>query len=474
MDALTPGTQLGNRYRLLDELGRGGMARVWRAVDEVLGRVVAVKVLAPALAADRDFVDRFRVEARAAAQLTHPNIASVFDYGEWDTPSGERVACIVLELLEGETLASRLQGGPLPWPEAVAAAAQVARALAAAHRRGVVHRDVKPGNVLLTEDGAKVLDFGIAAMTGEPAHRPAGGVLGTHAYIAPELLAGGPSTPAADVYGLGVLLHESLTGHLPGPRTGAGDRQSDGGAGPGDAGPPADHAGALEAIGGLPAAVIELARRCLGAPKERPSSASAAATLGEAAGIGPGRATAGWAGSGRAGGDTALLLSSDLEDHLVTRTIARLRPGRRLAGVAAGALLALGLALAITWRPETPRHEASPTTTAAPAASSVPPVLAQGSAAAAIDSLERVQRSIDQGVASGQMRPDVGQDFDNLVVNLRSAIGTGGDPADLARRVRALREKVEQRTTEPGAITPARAGAVRGALGDLARSLPSQ
>ena len=474
MDALTPGTQLGNRYRLLDELGRGGMARVWRAVDEVLGRVVAVKVLAPALAADRDFLDRFRVEARAAAQLTHPNIASVFDYGEWDTPSGERVACIVLELLEGETLASRLLRGPLPWPEAVAAAAQVARALAAAHRRGVVHRDVKPGNVLLTEDGAKVLDFGIAAMTGEPAHRPAGGVLGTHAYIAPELLAGGPSTPAADVYGLGVLLHESLTGHLPGSGTRAGDHRGDGGAGP-SAGRAADHAGALEAIGGLPAAVIELARRCLGAPKERPSSASAAATLGEAAGIGPGRATAGPAGSGRAGGDTALLLSSDLEDQLVTRAIARLRPGRRLAGVAAGGALALWLALAIAWRPETPRHEASPTTTAAPAAaSSVPPVPAQGSAAAAMDSLERVQRSIDQGVASGQMRPDVGQDLDNLVVNLRSAIGTDGDPADLAQRVRALREKVEQRTTEPGAITPARAGAVRGALGDLARSLPSQ
>jgi eukaryotic-like serine/threonine-protein kinase len=461
MDALIPGTQLGNRYRLLDELGRGGMARVWRAVDEVLGRVVAVKVLAPALAADRDFLDRFRVEARAAAQLAHPNIASVFDYGEWDTPSGERVACIVLELLEGESLASRLQRGPLPWPEAVAAAAQVARALAAAHRRGVVHRDVKPGNVLLTEDGAKVLDFGIAAMTGEPAQRPAGGVLGTHAYIAPELLAGGPSTPAADVYGLGVLLYESFTGRLPGAEAGA-----------------AEPVGALEAIGGLPAAVVELERRCLGAPAERPSSAGAAATLGEAAGIGSGPATARRTGSRRAGGDTALLLGSDIEDHLVTRTIARLRPAGWLAGAVVGAALVLALVLAVAWRPAIPRHEASPASTtvhstAGAPASSVPPVVAQGSAAAAMDSLERVQRSIDQGVASGQMRPDVGQDLDNLVFNLRSAIGSGGDPTDLAQRVQALREKVEQRTTEPGAITPSGAGAVREALGELARSLPS-
>jgi hypothetical protein len=459
MDALTPGTRLGNRYRLLDELGRGGMARVWRAVDEVLGRVVAVKVLAPALAADRDFLDRFRVEARAAARLAHPNIASVFDYGEWDPPGGERVACIVLELLEGESLASRLQRGPLPWAEAVAAAAQVARALAAAHRRGVVHRDVKPGNVLLTEDGAKVLDFGIAAMTGEPAPRPAGGVLGTQAYVAPELLAGGASTPAADVYGLGLLLCESLSGHLP-EAPGAG-------------------ADALDRVEGLPAAVVDVVRRCLARrPDERPSSASVAETLGKVAGIGPGRAVTEAANSSRrAGGNTALLLGSDIEDHLVTRTIARLRRRRWPAGVVAGAALALGLALAVALRPAIPHRAATPATTAAAAASTtattVEGIPAQGSAAAAMSSLERVQRSIDQGVASGQLRPDVGQDLDNLVFGLRSAIGTGGQPSGLAQRVGALQEKVAQRTTEPGAITPARAGAIQAALRDLARSLPS-
>jgi serine/threonine protein kinase len=126
------------------------MARVWRAVDEVLGRLVAVKVLAPSLTGDPDFLDRFRVEARAAAQLARSQIASVFDCGEWALPGGERVACIVLELLEGCSLAVRLRRGPLPWTEAGAAAEQVAQALAAAHRRGVVHRDVKPGNVVLT------------------------------------------------------------------------------------------------------------------------------------------------------------------------------------------------------------------------------------------------------------------------------------------------------------------------------------
>ena len=393
--------------------------------------------------------------ARAAAQLAHPNIASVFDYGEWDTPTGERVACIVLELLDGESLASRLQRDPLPWPAAVAAAAQVARALAAAHRRGVVHRDVKPGNVLLTEDGAKVLDFGIAAMTGEPARRPAGGVLGTQAYVAPELLAGGASTPAADVYGLGVLLYESLTGHLPEVP-----------------GPVAD---ALDPVEGLPAAVVDVVRRCLAArPDERPSSASVAETLGEVAGIGPGRAAATTNGSRRAGGDTALLLGSDIEDHLITRTVVHLRPSRWQVGVVVGAAVVLAVVL---W-PALPHRTAAPPTTAAAAPAStttttVGDVPAQGSVAAAMSSLERVQRSIDQGVASGQLRPDVGQDLGNLVFGLRSAIGTGGQPSDLAQRVGALQEKVAQRTTEPGAIAPARAGAIQAALRDLARSLPS-
>ncbi|HEX8928279.1 MAG TPA: hypothetical protein VGA45_05130, partial [Actinomycetota bacterium] len=168
----------------------------------------------------------------------------------------------------------------------------------------------------------------------------------------------------------------------------------------------------------------------------------------------------------------------DIEGQLVTRTIARPRPSRWLAGVVVGAALALGLVLAVALRPAIPHRAATPATTvaAAPAsttATTVEGVPAQGSAAAAMSSLERVQRSIDQGVASGQLRPDVGQDLDNLVFGLRSAIGTGGQPSDLVQRVGALQEKVAQRTTESGAITPARAGAIQAALRDLARSLPS-
>jgi eukaryotic-like serine/threonine-protein kinase len=444
--------QLGGRYRLVDELGRGGMARVWRAVDEVLGRMVAVKVLAPGLTGDRGFLDRFRVEARAAAQLAHPNIAGVFDYGEWDLPGGERVACIVLELLEGSSLAARLRQGPLPWPEAVAAAAQVAQALAVAHRRGVVHRDVKPGNVVLTRDGAKVLDFGIAAMAGEPERRPAGGLLGTAVYVAPELRAGGVPTPAADVYGLGVLLFESLTGQARPPRLD----------------------GTLGTVPELPAEVAELARRCVAArPQERPSSATVAELLTAAAAAGSGRAPAGAgaehpaAGASPAGGDTALLLGPVGDDRR-TRVIPRSGAGAWLAGGAVGAAVALAVVLAVAPRPA---GQGPPATTAASAPATT---TAAGPAIAgtAADSLERVRRSIDEGVAAGQIRPDVGTDLDNLVGNLRGAL-TSDRRGDLPHRIDQLQGKLQKRLGEPGAITPAGAEAVSLALGELARSLPS-
>ncbi|WP_433719001.1 protein kinase domain-containing protein [Actinoplanes sp. CA-051413] len=206
---------LGGRYALLDEIGVGGMAVVWRARDEVLGRPVAVKLLAGKHAGEPDARDRIRAEARAAAALSHPNIAQVYDYGE-ARDNGASVPYVVMELVRGGTLQDRMDAGPMSPRFAMRVAAEVSAALAAAHADGLVHRDIKPANVMLTETGAKVVDFGIAA-----AINPAGTgdeefeVLGTPAYLAPERLTGDGVEPASDVYALGVLLYRMLSGHSP-------------------------------------------------------------------------------------------------------------------------------------------------------------------------------------------------------------------------------------------------------------------
>ncbi|GAA4237341.1 hypothetical protein GCM10022254_49130 [Actinomadura meridiana] len=212
-EIVAPGDRLGERYRLDRPLGAGGMATVWRAVDLVLDRAVAVKV--PRDGWSEEFTRRLRQEAKAAAGLTHPSITGVYDYGEHTSSSGrsplqgrQSVPYVVMELLDGESLAARLGRGPLPWREAAAVCARVADALAAAHAAGIVHRDVKPANIFLTPVGVKVLDFGIA-FTGPAA--PGGPVLGTPAYVAPELLSGSPPTAAADMFSLGVVLHECVT-----------------------------------------------------------------------------------------------------------------------------------------------------------------------------------------------------------------------------------------------------------------------
>ncbi|MEV6377148.1 serine/threonine-protein kinase [Micromonospora musae] len=220
MSPFTPALRLHDRYVLRERIGLGGMSEVWRADDEVLGRSVAVKALAAQLAADPQLRATIQREARAAARLTHPNVTQVYDYGEATLPGGEVVPYLVMELVDGQNLADRLAAGPLPWPEAVRTAGQVASALAAAHRIGVVHRDVKPGNVMLTETGAKVLDFGIATLAGP--HHPLAGqtgelLMGTPAYFAPERLSAGPPDPASDVYALGALLYRTLTGRAPLP-----------------------------------------------------------------------------------------------------------------------------------------------------------------------------------------------------------------------------------------------------------------
>jgi serine/threonine-protein kinase len=213
--SLGSGVLLSNRFTLGELIGTGGMSQVWRAEDAVLGRPVAVKVLTAALATDPTLRGATWTEARSAARLAHPHVTQVYDYGETALPDGSVLPYLVMELVDGQSLADRLRSGPLPWPQAVTMAAEVASALAAAHRIGVVHRDVKPGNVLLTRTGVKVCDFGIAALAGGQPAADGGRLVGTPAYAAPERLRSGPATPAIDVYALGVLLYEALTGHPP-------------------------------------------------------------------------------------------------------------------------------------------------------------------------------------------------------------------------------------------------------------------
>jgi serine/threonine protein kinase len=201
-----------DRYRVLSELGQGGMATVYRAQDMVLGRIVALKVLHPQYARDPDFLARFQAEARAAANLAHPNIVDVFDVGQ----DGDR-HYIVMEYVQGRDLKSVIRTqAPLPIPRAVDLEIQICAAVGYAHRNGLIHRDVKPQNVLVTaEDRIKVTDFGIARAVAEAAPTEPGTVWGTAQYLAPEQALGKLASPASDVYALGVVLYEMLVGRLP-------------------------------------------------------------------------------------------------------------------------------------------------------------------------------------------------------------------------------------------------------------------
>ena len=201
---------LADRYELGPVLGQGGMARVHQGVDRQLDRRVAIKVLAPPFDRDDEFVERFRREARAAAGLSHPNIVAVFDSG-----SDDGTHFIVTELVEGETLADRLRDGPMPPADAVAVAVDIARALAAAHALGLIHRDIKPGNVMLLPDGrVKVVDFGIARVLGTEHYTQSGYMMGTPAYMAPEQVLGRDVDGRADLYAVGVVLYRLLAAQL--------------------------------------------------------------------------------------------------------------------------------------------------------------------------------------------------------------------------------------------------------------------
>ncbi|HEX4812791.1 MAG TPA: serine/threonine-protein kinase [Nonomuraea sp.] len=268
MSRLEPGDVLARRYLLLDPLARGGMSVIWRAFDQSLHRMIAVKVLTASLHADLGERVNVRSEARAAARFIHPDSIDIYDYGETVTTNGGVAAYVVMPLLDGTPLAERIEEGPLTWTEAAAIALRLARVLMAGHARGLVHRDVTAENVLLTKDGPKLLDFGIAAWAGDPEDDR-----GTPPYVAPERLLGAPTHPAVDVYALGVLLHTMLTGRTPYPETTWEEIEA------------ARRTSPPPRVPGVPHAVSSLGQRCLAhRPEERPTAAEIVAELTSALG----------------------------------------------------------------------------------------------------------------------------------------------------------------------------------------------
>ncbi|HEY8472098.1 MAG TPA: serine/threonine-protein kinase [Natronosporangium sp.] len=447
MDSLVPGTLLARRYRLLDRIGVGGMSVIWRAHDEMLERQVAVKVLAADLAAEPRFRERVRDEARAAAALVHPHITTIYDYGEVFDSDGGVTAYVVMELLEGEPLSARLTAGPMPWPAALRIGAEVAEALAAAHRHGIVHRDVTSDNVMLTAGGAKVLDFGIATTIGAPDEDDDGSTFGTPAYVAPERLDGRRAKPATDTYALGVLLYEMLTGQPPYPA----DTWEELAETRRDQPPPLT-------VAGLPAKVAELCHRCLAVdPRERPTANQVAWTL---------------------------------RKHLPGAGSRRQRVARRvLVAAGAAASLALGLVVGATLlgadprdlpnpvanepelavRPDSPATDpaapgagqsSAPTATAPPASSAPAPPPAESAEV----TLRTVYQVIEDGRAVGDIREDVALDLHQLIDNLERELDQG--VRDLPSVARILRDKVADRAAE-GAMSPETADQLRAALDQL-------
>ena len=207
------GLIIDDRYRLDEQIAAGGVGQVWRATDLLLERPVAVKVLRPEYADHPDTLERFRKEARHAGALSHPRVAQVYDFGHGGSTGSPY---LVMEFVDGPSLADLLLDSPADPVFALDVIAQAADGLSAAHREGLVHRDVKPGNILIGPEGrVKLTDFGIAHAVGQTPVTDPALVMGTSQYLAPERIAGGPGTPASDLYSLGIVLHECLTGMPP-------------------------------------------------------------------------------------------------------------------------------------------------------------------------------------------------------------------------------------------------------------------
>lgn len=439
---LRQGDVLARRYILRQPVGAGGMSVVWRAWDSTLERTVAVKVLDGPVGTDGGQRDRIRREARAAARIEHPNAIGVYDYGETVTPHGRIAAYVVMQLLDGISLAGRLAEGRLPVPDAVAVAATVADVLHAAHRRGVVHRDVTPENVMLTTDGVKLLDFGIAADVGQRDTL----TFGTPPYVAPERLVGAPASGSTDVYALGVLLFEMLTGEPP-VQAGTWDELERAVA--------ADHRPTLN-VPGLPPAVASVCLRCLATdPTERPTAAEVAAILESAAE----RGRRWWIPA------LAVVLAASVlaglgyvwRDGLLRDTTA---PAPTVS-------IVVSIPPAVTLQPS-PGATASPTrgrpssagaTPGSPTPSAPPAKLTPQQAGTAVLGV------VDRRSASGEIRSDVVDDIRNQVNNIMR------QPTDAAHRIDMLRRQLLDRRSEQSITTDAAYEELDAAVAVLAASL---
>ena len=202
------GKIIGNRYEILEKIGNGGMATVYKAKCHVLNRYVAIKVLRDEFTTDEEFIKRFNTEAQSAASLTHPNIVSIYDVG-----NEGNLYYIVMELIQGKTLKEIIQeDGALPWKWSVNIAIQICSALDVAHKNNIIHRDIKPHNIIITEDGiAKVTDFGIAKAVSNSTITAFGTTIGSVHYFSPEHARGGYTDAKSDLYSLGVVMYEMLT-----------------------------------------------------------------------------------------------------------------------------------------------------------------------------------------------------------------------------------------------------------------------
>jgi serine/threonine-protein kinase len=432
------GDLLARRYRLIDRVGAGGMSVVWRARDEVLDRLVAVKWLGSELADDELFRDLVRREAWATARIKHPAVAAVYDYGEMSARDGQSLAYVVMEMLDGESLADRLRLGPVPWREAVAICAEVADALATAHDQGVVHRDISPDNVMLTSSGLRVFDFGIAAPIGEPDDDATGSTFGTPAYVAPERLDGRPAQTATDVYSIGVMLFEMLTGAPPFPED-TWDHDA----------PLRRREAPRPRVSGVPGAVGRLCQRCLAHdPDERPSAREVADSL-----AAYGRPW--WRGR-------ALVASGAIVAVAVAAIVALYGWGPSSAPPAAGPSAeptpsppAVSLSASPPAASATATASASSSATTSPPRTSAAPVTTPPTVTGAPVTIDQALADLRGTIDAQVPAPDIAQDFENTVENIDRSLSFNPN-ADVQVLIVQLRDKIRVRTAEQRITTSAR------------------